>query len=121
MPNEMEEARAWLHSEQNRPEVEYLLHLLKAHQELLERQIDMTEQARRDRNTLREVSKQLADTQIEMENKGTELRDLMRLYRIEKETCQDYGAKLTKALNMLNRVQEFCSEMQRYGMDSSSS
>ncbi len=121
MPNEMEEARAWLESEQNRPEVDYLLHLLKAHQELLGRQMDLTEQARRDRNTLRETSIELGNAKEDLVTKNTELRELMRLYRIEKDMCQDYGAKLTKALNMLNRVQKFCNEMQRYGMDSSSS
>ncbi len=121
MPNEMAEAQAWLESEQNRPEVEYLLHLLKTHQELLGRQMDLTEQARRDREVLRETSQKLADTQDALETKNMELRELMRLYQVEKDMCQDYGAKLTKTLNMLNRVQEFCNEMQRYGMDSSSS
>ena len=121
MPNEMEEARTWLESEQNRPEVEYLLDLLKRHQQLIERQISTTEQARRDRDALREASKQLAEVQENLESKNTELRELMQLYRVERETCHDYGSKLAKALNMLNRVQEFCKEMQRYGMDSSSS
>ncbi len=121
MPNEMEEARKWLESEQNRPEVEYLLHLLKQHQQLIERQMATTEQARRDRDALRECSRQLAEVQRELMVKKDEIESLMRQYRIVKNTLDDYGKQLTRALNMLAKVRGFCTEMRSYDSISLSS
>ena len=117
MPNEMEEARAWLESEQNRPEIEYLLDLLKVHQELLVRQAIVTEEMKRDRETLRESSIRVADLTDKVEAQKQEHNELMRLYRVEKELTKEYGEKLTKVLNMLARVKDFCTEMEHYGLE----
>ena len=117
MPNEMEEAYLWLEQEQNRPEVEYLKHLIKQHKQLLSRQMETTDTARRDRDALRVSSRQLAEVQEELETKKDELRELMRLYRLEKDMSTEYGERLTKALNMLARVKDFCDEMENYGAE----
>ncbi len=117
MPNEMQEARTWLEQEVQRPEVTYLLEMLKAHQDLLSRHMALGEEFRRDRGALRESSRQLAEVQGELETKNEELADLMKHYRVEKNAVDDYGKKLAHALNMLTRVRAFCQEMERFGME----
>lgn len=117
MPNEMEQAREWLKSEQNRPEIEYLLDLLKVHQELTVKQAILSEELKRDREALRESSIRIANLADKVETQTQEYNELMRLYRVEKELTKDYGEKLAKVLNMLARVKEFCTEMEHYGLE----
>ena len=112
MATELQDAYAWLTDQQNRPEIEYLLHILKQHQELLSRQAELTEETRRNREATREISIKLDaateafnDVEEQKQKAWSELRILNGLYKRQ-------GSKLAQAEHALEDVKEFLTKME---------